>query len=224
MANVGCRIYTKMERLDPAKVERFRGLPVANISDNMGRIYSVHKDIKGYNKVPLLGQAITVKVPAGDNLMFHKAIELAKPGDVIVVDGEGGIDHALCGEIMFREAIRRGVSGFLIDGCFRDVESLERLDFSVFARGVQPKGPYKNGPGEVNVPVCIGGIVVMPGDVVVGDPDGVVIIRPADLDDVYEKAKKHSDMEVGKLEKIDQGILDKSWVDKTLEKIGCEIL
>lgn len=190
----------------------------------MGRIYSVHKDIKPYNKVPLLGTALTVKAPLGDNLMFHKALSMALPGDIIAVDGEGCIDHSLCGEIMMREAIKRGIAGFLIDGCIRDVEALETLPLSVYARGVQPKGPYKNGPGEINVPICIGGQVVMPGDILVGDADGVVVIRPGDLDDIYEKASKHHAMEEGKFKKIEQGILDKSWVDNSLTKQGCEII
>lgn len=224
MASVGCRIFTEVKRAEIAKVEQFRDLPVANICDNMGRIYSIHKDIRPYNSVPLLGSAITVKAPAGDNLMFHKAIAMAKPGDVIVVDGEAGVDHALCGEIMFREAIKRGIVGFLIDGCIRDVESLGRLPLSVYARGVQPKGPYKNGPGEVNVPVSIGGIAVLPGDIIVGDADGVVVIRPEDADEVYKKAKAHSDMEADKFAQIEAGTLNKSWVDKTLEQIGCNII
>ena len=224
MPNVGFRIFTRINRVERSRIDRFSGLPVANICDNMGRIYGVHKDIRPYNKVPLLGTALTVKAPLGDNLMFHKAISMAEPGDIIAVDGEGCLDHSLCGEIMMREAIKRGIAGFLVDGCIRDVEALERLQLSVYARGVQPKGPYKNGPGEINVPVCIGGQVVLPGDILVGDADGVVVIRPDDLDDVYEKARKHHAMEEGKFEKIEQGVFNKPWVDESLAKQGCEIL
>ncbi len=224
MPNVGFRVFTAVERVERARIDRFKGLPVANICDNMGRIYAVHKDIKPYNNVPLLGSALTVKAPAGDNLMFHKALGMAQPGDVIVVDGEGCTDHSLCGEIMMREALKRGIVGFLIDGAIRDVEALERLPLAVYARGVQPKGPYKNGPGEINVPVAIGGQAVLPGDILVGDADGVVVIRPGDLDDVYEKARKHHEMEDGKFAKIEQGTLNKAWVDESLSKLGCEII
>ncbi len=224
MANVGFRIFTEINRPERSLVERFRGIPVANICDNMGRIYSVHKGIKPYNSIPLLGTAITVKAPLGDNLMFHKAIGMAQPGDIIAVDGEGCIDHSLCGEIMMREAIQRGIAGFLIDGCIRDVEALRDLNLSVYARGVQPKGPYKNGPGEINVPVCIGGQVVLPGDILVGDTDGVVVIRPADAEEVSMKAKKHHEMEEGKFRNIEEGTLNKSWVDQTLTRLGCEII
>lgn len=224
MANVGFRIFTQIQRVSSERIERFRGIPVANICDNMSRLYAVHKDIKPYNNMPLLGSALTVKSPAGDNLMFHKAISMAQPGDVIVVDGEGGIDHALCGEIMVREAIKKSLSGFLIDGCIRDVEALTNLPLSIFARGVQPKGPYKNGPGEINVPVCVGGMAILPGDIVVGDFDGVVIIRPDDLDEVYEKAYAHSQTEESKFKKIEAGTLDKSWVDESLKNQNCQII
>jgi RraA family protein len=180
--------------------------------------------IKPYNDINLLGIALTVKAPKGDNLMFHKAMELAKPGDVIAVDGEGSMDHALCGEIMFRYAMKKGIAGFIINGCIRDIEALKDMEFSVYAKGVQPKGPYKNGPGEINVPVSIGGQVVMPGDILVGDRDGVVAIRPEYALELYEKASAHNAMEIEKFDKIAKGTLNKSWIDEILIKGGCKFL
>jgi regulator of RNase E activity RraA len=100
----------------------------------------------------MVGTAITVKAPLGDNLMFHKALDIAQKGDIVVVDGEGCMEHSLTGEVMMTYALSKGIKGFIIDGCIRDVETVEMLNFGVFARGVQPKGPYKNGPGEINVP------------------------------------------------------------------------
>jgi len=155
VGNIGFRIYTKIERPSRELVEGFKDIPVANIADNMGRISCVDSYIKPFNHVGLLGTAFTVKAPLGDNLMFHKAIDMAQPGDIIVVDGEADMNHSLCGEIMFRYAMSRGIAGFLIDGCIRDAASLKDLDFSVYARGVNPKGPYKNGPGEINIPKII---------------------------------------------------------------------
>lgn len=224
MPNVGFRVFTAIQRPDKALIEKFRDVPVANICDNMGRIYSVDASIKPYNNVRLLGPALTVKVPLGDNLMFHKAMEMAQPGDIIAVDGEGCMDHSLCGEIMMRTAMKRGIAGFIVNGCIRDVEALRDMDFAVYAKGVQPKGPYKNGPGEINVPICIGGQAVLPGDILVGDADGVVVIRPADAADVYEKASKHHSMEAEKFRKIEEGTLDKSWIAETLTKKNCEII
>ncbi len=224
MANIGCRIYTAINRPSQSLIAEFGAIPVANIADNMGRISCVDSHIKPYNNVRLLGPAFTVKAPLGDNLMFHKALDMAQPGDVIVVDGEADLNHSLCGEIMFRYAISRGIAGFLIDGCIRDAAALKELDFPVYARGVQPKGPYKNGPGEINVPVSIGGQAVLPGDIVVGDSDGVVVIRPADADALLEKSKAHNQMEARTFEQIAAGTFDRSWVDKTLKEKGCEIL
>lgn len=224
MANVGCRIYKKFDRPSKDLVEGFKGIPVANIGDQMGRISCVATEIKPQNGVGLLGTALTVKAPAGDNLMFHKALDMAEPGDIIVVDGEGDMGHALCGEIMMRYAMTKGITGFVVDGCIRDVEALQELDFGVFARGVNPKGPYKNGPGEINVPVSIGGQVVRPGDILIGDRDGLVVVRPEDAPELIEKSTEKLLQEKVKFEKIDAGILDKGWVDRKLDEIGCEFI
>lgn len=224
MNNIGFRIFTKYDKPDKELVEKFKNIPVANISDTMGRIYCIDHAIRPFNKVNLLGVALTVKVPLGDNLMFHKAIEMAMPGDIIVVDGEGCMDHSLCGEILYRTAMKKGIAGFLIDGVIRDVESLETLDFSVYAKGVQPKGPYKNGPGEINVPIAIGGQVIMPGDIIIGDQDGVIAIRPHEAESILKLALAHNEMEVVKFKKIKEGKLNKSWVDETLKAKGCTFL
>ncbi len=220
----GLRIYTKVKRPSKELIEGFRGVPVANISDNMGRIVCVDTAIRPFNKVPLLGCAITVKAPLGDNLMFHKAIDMAQPGDVIVVDGEGCMNHSLCGDIMFSYAKSKGIAGFLIDGCIRDIDTLETLEFPVYARGAQPKGPYKNGPGEINVPVAIGGQVVFPGDIIVGDADGVAVIREKDAKEALEKAKIMYNNEQISYDQIAKRIYDRKWVDATLNDKGAEII
>lgn len=220
---VGCRIFNTVNRPDRETVKEFKDIPVPNISDNMGRIFCMDSYIKPYNDVKLVGTAITVKAPLGDNLMFHKAIELAQPGDVIVIDGEGDMCHSLCGELMMTEAMKKGVAGFIVDGCIRDVESVKTMNFSVYARGVNPKGPYKNGPGEINVPISCGGQVVFPGDIIVGDLDGIVVIKAAEAAEILGKAKRHKIMEQVKFENIQNNSLDKSWVDKKLKEIGCII-
>lgn len=224
MGNQGFRIYTKVRRPDRKLVEKFNGIPVANIADNMGRLSCMDSGIVTLNNVKMVGTAITVKAPMGDNLMFHKAMDLAEPGDIIVVDGEGCMNHSLCGEIMMRYAIRRGIIGFVVDGCVRDMDAIKEINFGVYARGVQPKGPFKNGPGEINVPISVGGQVVHPGDIMCCDLDGIVVIRQEDAEELYEKAMAQIKSEHDKLEKISKDNLKKPWIDKELSEGGCEIV
>lgn len=223
--NFGCVIHTRIARPDKALVERFRNIPVANIDDCMGRIGAVSAEIRPMNKAPLLGTAFTVKVPAGDNLMFHKAMDIAEPGDVVVIDAGGYLDRAIFGELMSNWCRARGIAGVVVDGAIRDCGAIsEMTDFSVFARGVSPNGPYKNGPGTINEPISFGGRMVNPGDIIVGDEDGIVVIRPenaADLADAAEKieAKERKITETMEKEKS----YDRPWVDEKLKEIGCVI-
>ncbi len=223
MANVGFRQYNKINRADRSLVDLFRGLPTANIDDNMNRMFSL-RGLKPYNKAPLLGTAFTVRVPAGNNLMFNRAIDLAEPGDVIVVDGGGYMERALCGEIMMSYAKKRGIAGFVINGCIRDVEAAAQMDFPVYALGQNPNGPLKNGPGEINTPVVCGGMAILPGDILVGDTDGLVVIRPEDAKEVAQKAAKQNADEKKILEAIQEERWDRSGFAAALEKLGCEII
>ncbi len=225
MSNAGFRIYTKIRRPARELVEEFRGLPVANIADEMNRLFCVDARIKPLNHTPLLGTAFTVKAKVGDNLMFHKAIDMAQPGDVIVVDVQGDLTNSLTGEIMMRLAAKRGLAGVVVDGAVRDADALREMEFSVYAAGVTPKGPYKEGPGEINVPVSCGGVVVFPGDILVGDGDGIVVISPKDAPTVLEKAKKKLAQEQATFKAIEEGTLDRSaYSDEAFIKKGCEII
>lgn len=226
MSSVGFRVFTKVNRADRKLVERFKNIPVSNIDDVMNKIAGVHSSIKPFNKVKLLGTAITVKVPMGDNLMFHQALLMAEAGDVIVVDGNGCTERAICGENMMQIARKKGINGFLIDGAIRDSDAVETFeDFSIFARNAQANASYKAlGPGEINIPVCIGGIVVYPGDIIVGDFDGVVAIRPQDAQEIAELAEKLSQKEKETLKQIMDGTIDRSWVTKALKAKNCVFL
>ncbi|HMM22101.1 MAG TPA: RraA family protein [Selenomonadales bacterium] len=225
MANAGFRIYTKINRPDRALVEQFRDLPVANIADEMNRFSCLDARIKPLNRTPLLGTAFTVKARAGDNLMLHKAIDMAQPGDVIVVDGQGDLVNSLTGEIMMRQVLKKGIAGVIIDGAVRDADALHELGLAVYAAGVTPKGPYKNGPGEINVPVCCGGMVVNPGDILVGDGDGVVVISPQDAPVIAEKAKAKQNKEQETFKRIEAGTVDRSaYSDEVFKKLGCEFI
>ncbi|MBQ9155983.1 MAG: RraA family protein [Eubacterium sp.] len=223
---IGCKIVKDFKRPDQKLVERFRDMPVANIDDNMGRIAAVDTAIEPVGKGQLLGTAFTVRVPQGDNLMFHAAMDLAQPGDVIVIDAGGFTDRAIFGELMATYCKVRGIRGIICDGAIRDKNGLASMeDFPVYARSATPNGPYKNGPGEINVPVVIGGKVVRPGDIVVGDDDGIVIIDPAIADEIADATiaveKKESDIMKHILE---DGTYIRPWVDDKLDEIGCEVL
>ena len=224
MSNVGCRIISDFPRPDRTLVEAFRGLPVANIDDCMNRTAAVDAAIRPVNKAKLLGPAFTVKVPEGDNLMFHKAMDMAKPGDVVVIDAGGDEKRAIFGALMINYCKVRGLAGVIVDGAIRDVEELSEMDFPVYARSVTPNGPYKNGPGEINTTIAFGGKVVRPGDIIVGDADGIVVIKPEDAKELAEKAHKVLDMENGILKKIlQEGSYVRSWVDDKLKSLGCQI-
>ncbi len=221
---VGFRIFTKIHRPSRELIEQFSGLPVANIADEMYRFSCVDARIKPLNGTPLLGSAFTVKSRTADNLLLHKAIGMAMPGDVIVVDVQGDMVNAVIGELMMTDAKKRGLAGVVIDGAVRDVDALRNLGFPVYAAGVTPKGPYKDGPGEINVPVCCGGIVVNPGDIIVGDGDGIVVINAKDAAAIAQRAKAKMKAEEETMKAIEAGTRDRSWIDASLSKLGCEII
>lgn len=224
MANAGFRIFTRINRPDPALVEGFRGLPVANIGDSMNRASLLDARLRRISRIDLLGPAFTVKSRAGDNLMLHKALDLAQPGDVIVFDGHGDLTTAITGELMMQTAIEKKLGGVIIDGAIRDLATLRELPLPIYAAGVTPAGPYKDGPGEINVPVTVGSVVIHPGDILVGDEDGIIAIRPADAADILAKTLKKNAAEVEKMAAIRAGTADTSWIDRELAAKGCEVI
>jgi regulator of RNase E activity RraA len=169
----------------------------------------------------LAGPALTVRTRPGDNLMVHKALNMAAPGDVIVVDAGGDLTNAIIGELMIAYAKVRGVAGFVIDGAVRDLGAIAADVFPVFAAGITHRGPYKDGPGEVNGPNSLGGMVVHPGDLIVGDPDGVVSVPLDQLDEVFGKASVKHKAETAQLAAIAAGTNDRTWVDRELAARGC---
>ncbi len=225
MSNTGCRIVKDFIRPDKELVEAFRNLSVANIDDCLNRTAAVDSEICPLNKNFLLGPAFTVKVPAGDNLMYHKALMLAKPGDVICIDAGGYKDRAIFGEIMTTFAQKAGIAGVIVDGAVRDSEELSKMNIPVYARAVTPNGPYKNGAGEINTEISFGGKVIRPGDIIVGGADGIIIIKPEDAEDLIKKVKAVIEKEAKSHEKIENGEYNnKPWVDQKLKELGCEII
>lgn len=218
MSRLGERTRPSQPAVPAALVEAFRTAAVAVISDNMNRLYGT-RGLRPYHRSgKLIGTAVTVKTRPGDNQIIHKAYEFLRPGDVLVVDGGGDMTQALVGEIMMSRARAMGVAGFVIDGAIRDVAAFADADFPCFARSVTHRGPYKTGPGEINVPVSIDGMVVMPGDLVIGDEDGVIAFDRAEADALLalvrlqevREADALADIAAGRLDRPYTGIIEKA--------------
>ncbi|NML30357.1 RraA family protein [Paraburkholderia antibiotica] len=212
MNPVGWREYPCAPQPNAATLDALRELAVSLLSDNMARASGAVGLRAFHRPKSLAGTALTIHTRPGDNLAIHRAFEFCRPGDVLVIDGAGDLTQALMGEIMATYAQSLGVQGLVIDGAIRDVGALRQRDFPVYARGVTHRGPYKNGPGEINVPVTVGGMVVHPGDIIVGDEDGLLAISPADVDAVIEGARRQQAKEAAALASIANGTFDRAWV------------
>ena len=219
-------INLKFERPEKELIDQFKDFPVANLDDAMGRTSALDQNIRPLNKTRLLGPAFTVKVAQGDNLFLHKAMDLAKPGDVIVIDSLGTTNRAIFGELMASYCKLRGVTAMVTDGCVRDSDELEKWDdMAIYATGITPNGPYKNGPGEIGTEISLGGQVIRSGDILVGDSDGIVVIKPEDAAEVIKKVKKINKKEEKILETMNtKGTYDRPWVDETLKNLGVKVI
>jgi regulator of RNase E activity RraA len=221
---IGFRVLRRKRTICPDLIERFAALPVANVSDSMHRMTAGGSRLrKMHREGGLAGAALTVKARPGDNLMLHKAIDLAVPGDVIVVDAGGDLTNSLMGELMLAYAVKKGVAGFVLDGAIRDADAFLAANLPVFAAGVTHRGPYKDGPGEINVPIAIDGMVIEPGDLVLGDSDGVLAVPIDAAEEVYARTVAKQEAEARQMAAIEAGTNDRSWVDAALRRLGCEM-
>jgi RraA family protein len=219
---VGFAIHARARAVSAETVAAFRALPVANVSDCMSRIVAAGARVKPMHKGGVMaGPALTVKTRPGDNLMIHKSIQLAQPGDVIVVDGGGELTQALIGELMANSMIKAGVAGVVINGAIRDAGWIGAHEFPVYAAGVTHRGPYKDGPGEINAAIAIDGMVIEPGDLILGDEDGVLCVPFAQCAEVLVAAQAKKAAEDQQMANILAGTHDASWVDAALRKLGC---
>ena len=219
----GFRIRSSVSRPDAELVAGFGAFDAPAISDRMNRLYTMAPGIRNLTdeRLRVLGPACTVKVYPGDNLMVHKALDIAQPGDVVVVDTSASTMTAVLGDLVSTKARHRGLAGFVVDGLIRDLPAIRALgDFPVYARGVTPTGPLHRGPGEINHPICAGGIVVEPGDIIVGDQSGVVVvpqeIAPELLGRLQASAAKETDYAAA----VAQGDFSNDWVDALLSESG----
>jgi regulator of RNase E activity RraA len=223
---IGFAVLRRERAVSQESVERFREFPLANVSDCMNRLEGGAAAIRPINDDPhvkMAGVALTVKTRPGDNLMVHKALSMAGPGDALVVDAGGDLTNAILGEIMIAAAVSRGVAGVVVDGAIRDAAAIRGGAFPVFARGVTHRGPYKDGPGEVNGVIAISGMVISPGDLIIGDADGVLCVPIDEVDKVYECAKAKLESEQKAFASIAAGQREDSWIDQRLQSLGVQV-
>ena len=217
---LGFRILPSPPRLSRDLVERFRGLASTNLADAMGRFAFMDPGIQARSGLTLCGLAVTVNCRPADNLMVHKALQVAEPGDVVVVSTCGNVTSAVFGELMCHTAVAARLGGIVVDGAIRDVEGIARLGLPAFSRAVCPGGCDKDGPGEINVPIGCGGTVVSPGDIVVGDRDGVVVVARSTAEEVLDLVGQLMERERARIAEIEAGGLFKPEIDASLRKKG----
>ena len=218
---IGFQICKRTRKVSADIVAKFRELPVANISDSMSRMTAAGAKLRPIHAGGVLaGPAFTVKTRPGDNLMVHKALDIAESGDIVVVDGGGDLTNSLIGEMMTAHAQQRGIAGIVIYGAIRDYDALHAGSYPIFAAGVTHRGPYKDGPGEINVPIAIDGMVIEPGDLVVGYGDGLVCVPYEQTTEVLKATEAKHAAELKQIEAIRVGKSDRAWVDATLTRLG----
>jgi RraA family protein len=215
MTQFGARRLQSASTAESRHIERLRNIPLPLLSDNLHRgtgsvgLQPYHKP----SKLTMAGTAVTVRTRGGDNLAVLRAFDYCRPGDVLVVDAGGDLTNAIVGGIMTAGAAMLGLAGVVIDGAIRDVAEIRDRDFPVFARGANHRGPYKNGPGEINVPVCIGGMSVQPGDIIVGDQDGLLAFPASEASTLIEMALAQQKKEEWQMQEIHNGRWDRSFVE-----------
>ena len=153
-------------------------------------------------------------------LLLHQALDKAQPGDVVVVDAGGAMNTAIIGAMMSSYAKTRGIEAIIIDGAIRDVEELAKVDFPVVARGVTPNGPFKSGPGEIGYPIACGGLSIASGDLLIGDPDGVLVVPISEVAEILKLAKAKHALEQQWEKEIMAGTWDRKWVEEAIDKLA----
>jgi regulator of RNase E activity RraA len=200
---------------DPKVLAALRDIPVSALSDNMHRnigsvgLHPYHMPVKQ----TMAGTAVTARSRGGDNLTYLRALEFCRPGDVLLIDAGGDLNNAIVGGILSFYAASIGVVGIVIDGAIRDVAEIREREFPVYARGVTHRGPYKDGPGEINVTVSVGGMVVNPGDIVVGDQDGLLAIPQEGVEELIGKARNVLEAEAETMRAMKEGRWNRAFID-----------
>ncbi|MBS3020471.1 Regulator of ribonuclease activity A [Comamonas sp. PE63] len=221
----GYRINPRVPGPEAEVVEAFKSIPVAAIGDSMSRNVGT-LGLRQYHArldAVLCGPAVTVRVRPGDNLMIHKALMMVQPGDVLVIDGGGDVSQALVGGLMRTTCVARKLAGLVIDGAIRDLCEWAEEGMPIFARGHTHRGPSKDGPGEINVPVSCAGMAVLPGDLIVGDADGVIAVPAADAAEILQRSRAHLVKEAAIRESNREGTADPERFDAVLRAKGLPV-
>lgn len=198
-------------------LESFLTIPTPHISDNLARLSGITGLTRFHRQKKLIGRAFTVKTRPGDNLVVYQAITQLTPGQVLVIDGAGHQQNALVGELIMQYAMQRGCHGFVIDGAIRDSDAFYQQNFPCYAAAVTHRGPFKNGPGELNVPVTVGGQVISPGDIIVGDDDGVVSFAAEQVAALLQAITLTAAKEEKIKQEIATGQIEQSWINHILK-------
>lgn len=214
-------IIREFERVPASVVQQAAGFQAAILADVAGRRGALHGRIKALRPdMKLVGTAFTVDVRPGDNLMIHAAMSMARPGDVLVIDGKGDQTAALMGTIMITACRKLDIAGVVIDGAVRDSLEIEEMNFPVFSVGTNPNGPTKLMPGRIGHPVSVGGVTVHPGDFILGDADGVVVVERAKIESLIPLAAKKVKDEADRIAAIQGGDVAAKWLDSALRAAG----
>jgi len=214
------RINPSRPTLESDIAAALRHIVTPHLSDNLHRQVGV-VGLTRYNRTgKLVGTAVTVKTRAGDNLYIYKAMTMLEPGHVLVIDAAGDVSNACLGEIMKKYLQQRGCAGVIINGAIRDVAAFENDSFPCYALGNVHRGPYKEGPGQINVPVSIGGQVIEPGDVIVADEDGIVCFPVEQARALIAAANAHAAKEEKIMNEIASGAVEQSWLQPLLAARG----
>lgn len=205
-------------------IDGFRDFETADVSDAMNRLYAMSGKIRNLsNDKELIGPALTVKLYPGDNLMIHKTLDIANPGDVVVVDCSGAMTNAVFGDLVANKAKHRGIAGFIIDGLIRDVAGVQETGLPVYARGVTPFGPLHRGPGEINTPISCGGVVVNPGDIIKADATGIAVVPRNYAPEILHRLRASKERQADYVESVKRGDFSNAWVDDQLRDTDCAI-
>ena len=224
-ATIGFRVYVDTPRPPAELVAAFRGAPTGNVCDAMDRLGAMQPHIKPLSpELHLCGPALTVRTKPGDNLMVWKALDVAQPGDVLVIATYGHSTVSTFGEFVVMAARAKGLAGIVCDGLCRDQSGIRATGVPTFVAGSAPSSPGKDGPGEIGAAVTCGGVVVQSGDIVVGDEDGVVIVPLSDAAAVSQALEVVREKEARMLAAIKAGQVIPAWVDEVLAAKGCQII
>lgn len=219
------RVFQNVPRADQQLIEHFKNVPTGNVCDAMDRFGAMCHEIHAINPaLPMCGNALTVRTRPCDNLVIYQALDIAQPGDIMVIQTYEHLSGSTIGDLVVRIAKEKGMAGFVLDGLCRDAAGIREVGLPVFARGTSPGSPFKDGPGEINGPIACGGIAVHPGDILVGDEDGVVVVPLREAQHVADGLPAIRQKEYKILANIKSGKLITDQIHERLKERGVDFV